>query len=62
MTFSTRAYYMKDYKCFPDVLNSSKVLHEWMDLYFQVGIKLDIVSGFLNAKSRNQGPTFTISL
>ena len=37
MIFATRAYYMKDYKCFPDVLNSSKVLHEWMDLYFQVG-------------------------
>ena len=28
---------MKDYKCFPEILNSSKVLHEWMDLYFQVG-------------------------
>ena len=37
MIFPIRAYYMKDYKCFPDVLNSSKVLHEWMDLYFQVG-------------------------
>ena len=40
MIFSIRAYYMKDYKCFPDVLNSSKVLHEWMDLYFQVGSSL----------------------
>lgn len=29
------AYYMKDYKCFPETINSSKELHEWMDLYFQ---------------------------
>ena len=28
---------MKDYKCFPETINSSKELHEWMDLYFQVG-------------------------